>query len=129
MGAQSTNVLSTDRRKALDALVAGGDHTAAALAAGVSSRTLRRWLCEPAFVAALDEAQDQLLDAIVVDLVRATAGAVALLDRVVNDPEAKTALRLRAAQILLDSALRWRELRDVERRISVLEQIFQQGAS
>ena len=124
MGGISVSVLTTDRRKALDVLVAGGDQTAAALAAGVTDRTLRRWLHEPAFVAALDEAQCAMLDAVTVDLVRASSGAVALLNKVIADPDVKTVLRLRAAQIVLDAVLRWRELRDVERRLTALEQFF-----
>ena len=126
MGAKPLNVLSLDRCRAIDELLASGNQTAAAAAAGITHRTLRRWLTEPAFVAALDAAQDQLLDNVTVDLVRAASGAVALLDRVVSDPDAKTALRIRAAAILLDSVLRWRELRTVSRRLDALEQIFKE---
>jgi hypothetical protein len=88
----------------------------------VNDRTLRRWLGEPDFVAALDLAQGAMLDRVTVDLVRASSGAVALLRSVCEDTNCKTALRLRAAQILLDSVLRWRELRDIERRLTALEE-------
>lgn len=117
----STNVLTPDRRRALDALLATGDQQQAAAAAGVTDRTIRRWLVEPAFVAALQEAQGALLDATTNDLVRASGGAVGLLRRTVENVDAPLALRIRAAGILLDSTLRWRELRDIERRLAALE--------
>lgn len=122
MGSKSLNVLSSDRQRAINELLASGNQTKAAEAAGVTGRTLRRWLCEPAFVAALDEAQNQLLDDVTNDLVRASHDAVALLHRIVKDPNAKPSLQIRAAQIVIDSVLRWQELRDFDRRLTALEE-------
>lgn len=116
------SVLSADRRRAVDVLMATGDQQAAAAAAQVTDRTIRRWLGEPLFVAALQEAQTALLDAATADLVRASGAAVALLRRTVDNVDAPLALRIRAAGMLLDSVLRWRELRDLEVRLSALEE-------
>ena len=120
----SGNVLDPVRRRAVDVLMATGDQQAAAAAAQVTDRTIRRWLLEPVFVAALQEAQAALLDAATSDLVRASGAAVALLRRTVDNVDAPLALRIRAAGMLLDSVLRWREVRDIEVRLSALEEVI-----
>ena len=122
MGAVSGFVLDSVRLKAIDAIVAGGDDTAAAEASGVTPRTIRRWKGEPAFAGAIVEAQDRMLEAVSVDLVRTARGAVAVLRIFLADGNMKPQVRLRAAEILLNSTLRWRELRDIERRLATLEE-------
>jgi hypothetical protein len=118
-----TNVLiSAKQQLALDVLLAGGDNPTAARAARVNERTIRKWMREPAFLAALTSAQDATLDQVTTDLVKAAGGAVALLKATVDNTDAALGLRLQAARTLLDAALRWRELRDVERRLDALEQ-------
>ena len=115
-------LLSAQQRAAIDALLAHGDQTKAAKVAGVNERTLRRWMHVPAFVAALTAAQDATLDQVTNDLVKAAASAVALLAGTVDNTDAALGLRLQAARTLLDAALRWRELRGIERRLEALEQ-------
>lgn len=115
-------LLSAQQRKALDVLLAGGDKPLAAQAARVNPRTLRKWMHDPAFLAALTAAQDATLDAVTDSLVRAASGAVALLDQTRGNEDAPLTLRLQAARTLLDAALRWRELRGIERRLDALEQ-------
>ena len=114
-------LLSGKQRAAIDALLAHGDQTQAARAAGVADRTLRRWMHEPDFAATLTAAQDTVLDVVTADLVRAAGGAVALLTATVGNTDAALGLRLQAARTLLDAALRWRELRGIEQRLQALE--------
>ena len=121
MGSTSTNFLSTDRLAAIDAIVAGGDDTAAALAANVTPRTIRRWKGEPAFADAIIRAQDEMLERVSVDLARTARYAVGLLRQFLADASMKPVIRVRCAEILLSSTLRWRELRDIERRLAALE--------
>jgi transposase-like protein len=115
-------LITVKQQAALDSLLADGDQVKAARAAGVNDRTLRRWMHDPAFAAALQQAQDATLDAVTSDLVRAAGGAVALLRETVDNADAALGLRLQAARTLLDAALRWRELRGIERRLDALEQ-------
>lgn len=123
MGAPSTGVLSSDRLKAIDAIIAGGDDTAAAEASGVTARTIRRWRNEPAFADAIIRAQDEMLEKVSVDLARTAKYAVGVLRMFLADAAMKPQIRLRAAEILLNSTLRWRELRDIERRLAALEEV------
>ena len=85
---------------------------------------LRKWMHEPAFLAALQTSQDATLDQVTADLVLAAGGAVALLAGTVDNQDAALGLRLQAARTLLDAALRWRELRGIERRLEALEQML-----
>lgn len=123
-----TNVLiSAKQQLALDVLLASGDRGRAAQVAGVNDRTLRKWMHEPAFLAALTTAQDATLDQVTADLVTAAGGAVALLASTVDNKDAALGLRLQAARTLLDAALRWRELRGIERRLDALEQALNEA--
>ena len=120
-------LLSVKQQAALDSLIADGDQVKAARAAGVNARTIRRWLLEPAFAAALQTSQDATLDQVTADLVTAAGGAVALLASTVGNTDAALGLRLQAARTLLDAALRWRELRGIERRLDALEQALNEA--
>lgn len=121
MGAVSTGILTIDRMRAVDVIVSGGDDTAAALAAGVTPRTVRRWKTEPAFADAIIRGQDELLEKTSIELTRTAQYAVALLRKFLADGEMKPQIRLRAAEILLSSTLEWRRLKDWERRLAALE--------
>lgn len=116
------DLLNHAQQRAVDALLAGGDVAAAAAAAGVTDRTIQRWRKEPAFLAALQMAQDAALDRTAGALVAASGAAVALLRRVVEDDAAQMSHRLRAAGTLLDATLRWHELRSISQRLAQLEQ-------
>ncbi len=118
-----TNVLiSAKQQLALDVLLASGDRARAAQAAGVNERTLRKWLVQPAFLAALQTSQDATLDRVTDDLVLAAGAAVALLKETMDNADVARGLRVQAARTLLDAALRWRELRGIEKRLDALEQ-------
>jgi len=123
-----TNVLiSAKQQLALDVLLASGDRARAAQAAGVNDRTLRKWLHEPAFLAALQTSQDATMDQVTAALVTAAGGAVALLASMVDNTAVAPGLRAQAARTLLDAALRWRELRGIERRLDALEQALNEA--
>lgn len=123
-----TNVLLSPKQQlAIDVLLASGDRARAAQAAGVNERTLRKWMHEPAFLSALQTSQDATLDRVTADLVQAAGGAVALLVAFVYDEEVAPSLRLQASRALLDTTLRWHELRGIERRIEALEQALNEA--
>ena len=123
MAGSNGNGIGPEKRKALDVLLATGNVTDAAEAAGVHDRTLRRWLAtDPAFMAALYEAQGQALDSVTAALVYTSRGAVELLRQTIDNPDAKLALRMKAAQLVLDACLRWHELRSLTQRVESLEE-------
>ena len=113
--------LSTKQRKAVEALLATGEVSAAAREAGVSRATLHRWLKEPAFLAAVREAEARALDDLSRLLVRLGRTAAATLAKAMAEPSAPWATRVRAADAALGRLLQLRELATLEARVAALE--------
>jgi hypothetical protein len=93
------------RELAVAALLAEPTIEAAATKAGVSTRTLKNWLTEPAFAAAYRRARRGLVEAAIGRIQAATGQAVDTLLAVAKSG-AKDGDRVRAAVALLDHALR-----------------------
>jgi hypothetical protein len=114
--------LTARQATALDALLRGQTNTAAALAAGVSERTLRRWGYEPAFRSALMEARRDAFAQAVGLTARYAPVAVGTLVKVMNDQMASPSARVTAAAVLLKFGREGLELDDLAARIEQLEQ-------
>ena len=88
--------------------------------AGVPLRTLGTWLTEPDFQAELRAAELAMV-------AHASRRLLALTDKAIGalssnlDEYSKPAHSLRAADLVLDKALKWRELLDLDGRIAALE--------
>jgi hypothetical protein len=108
--------------KAVEALLATGEVAAAAREAGVSRATLHRWLAEPAFRAAVREAEAKALDELSRLLIRLGRTA-ATLAKAMSDPAAPWATRVRAADASLGRLLQLRELAVLEARVAELERL------
>jgi hypothetical protein len=113
--------LSPKQRRAVCALLATGDVTAAAKEASVNRATLYRWLKEPAFLAAVREAEADALDELSRLLVRLGRTAVATIAKAMSDPITPAATRVRAADVALSRLLQLRELAQLEARVQALE--------
>jgi hypothetical protein len=92
----------------------------AATVVGISSRTLKRWLADPAFRALYKQARQQVMD-------RATAGLLALCNRATealgrNLNCGHPAVEVRAAVAILEQAIRTIELTDLAERVASLEE-------
>jgi len=92
---------------------------AAAQRAGVSERTLDRWLSNPVFAAAYRAARKKVFDQAVSTLRAASTEAVQTLRDALNDTS--SSIRVRAALGILDFGIRITEMTDLEERISALE--------
>jgi hypothetical protein len=117
----STVRLTPRQEKAIIALIQHPSTEQAATVAGVNARTVRRWLTEPAFVAAYLEARRQVFDEGLKRLEIALPKAVAILtDAMENSTD--QARRLRAANHLLRYALKAHELLDLGRQLSEIQE-------
>jgi hypothetical protein len=114
--------VSPKQRKAVDALLATGEVSAAAREVGVSRHTIHRWLKEPAFLAAVRQAEAAALDELSRLLVRLGRTAIATIAKAMNDPATPAATRVRAADAALGRLLQLRELAQLEARVQALEQ-------
>ena len=94
---------------------------AAAKAAGVSRSSAYRMLGDVAFRAKLDAAEGEMLDSIARRTVTALGDCELVLLAFVRDARREDAIRLRAAQQLVDLAMRLWEARHLERRLQAIE--------
>ena len=118
----TSHELTGKQRKAVEALLTTGEVAAAAQAAGVSRDTLYRWLKQPAFLAAVREAEARALDDLSRLLVRLGRTAAATLAKAMGDPAAPYPTRVRAADAALGRLLQLRELATLEARVAALEE-------
>jgi DNA mismatch repair ATPase MutS len=125
----TVNGLTPKQHKALAALLSEPTVTAAAANVGIGERTLHTWLHEPTFADAYTALRHEAVGLAVGRLQRATGIAVdALVD--VLDTEstpAPAAVRVSAAKVIIEYAIRFRELDELESRIAQLEQAAPHG--
>lgn len=122
----TSGTLSAKQTAAIAALLdpAHSSVTAAAKAAGVPLRTMHRWFGDEAFVTALRQAEGEALDAATMRLVSVVTPAVHVFVNIMADKSNPPGVRLRAAQMVIDSTVRLRELRNVEMRLAALEAAY-----
>lgn len=114
--------LSAKQHKALEALLAGATKGDAAAAAGVNPRTLNRWMNEDIIFwdTLQSEGQKTVFDA-TRRLTAAMDTAVTVMTEVMTDGDAPAAVRLRAAQVVTETAIKLIETSDILRRLDELE--------
>jgi hypothetical protein len=96
--------LTVPQVSAVAALAVGSTVTQAALRAGVDRSTLHRWLADdPIFVAALNQAKQEAIDAIRIEVMVGATEAVRVVRDILSSAQVSPALRLRAALALLHS--------------------------
>jgi hypothetical protein len=116
--------LGYKKRRAIAALLTQPNQQAAAAAAGVTDRTLRRWMDDPLFQASLNTAQLAILqDAVRMLLVDLEKSLTTIRD-LRDNPNESSGVRLRAAQSLLAVLMDWRTTLSFEERIATLERLF-----
>lgn len=118
--------LKSNQLKAVAALLTSPDMAQAAKAAGVSRDTLYEWLKQPAFRAALREAERSALDAGSRELVRIGSKAVGVVEGVLDSTTATDHVRLRASEIALGRVLQFREMVTLEERVAELERAMRE---
>jgi len=115
------------KRRAVEALLTNPDVTQAAKASGVSRNTLYRWMKEPDFMVAVANAEADALTGMSRALVKLGDQAAAVLRDAMNDPETPINTRLRAADTVFSRLLQLRELVNVEKRVTELEERVSDG--
>lgn len=117
--------LTPKQRAAVEALALGMTQPEAALTAQCGTRTLQRWLTLDDFQAELRRLQRLASD----DHVRALTAELAnnrqVMVRARDDITAQWSTRLRAAAMLEESLLRWRDVGEFEDRLSELERAIE----
>lgn len=114
------NVITVKQQKAITALLSERTTRDAAKAAGVSEKTLYQWLNEPAFRAALREAEKSILDDVTRRLSAGASLALDTLKKLVQSARHEST-KLRAAVAWLELSLKYRDMHDIEERLTALE--------
>ena len=119
--------LTAKQAKGLEALLDGANIQDAAAAAGVNRKTLARWLQEPAYWKLYQVNSRRGLELAARRLTGKLDTAVDMLASVMEDDEAPAGVRLRAAQLVVDGALRLLESADFAERLAALEARMENG--
>lgn len=93
----------------------------AAREVGISRNTLVRWMKEPEFQAECREARRAIFSHAIGRLQDAAGAAAMTLLKIMLDPNAPAATRLRAAEVVLEQAAKAGEIEDIEDRHAKLE--------
>jgi hypothetical protein len=96
--------LGLKQRRGVAAVLAEPTLDDAARAAGVATRTLRRWRAEPAFAQALEAAAGEAFDEALARVRGIAGAAVETLREVMTDPAAPASARVSAARCVLERA-------------------------
>lgn len=114
--------MTNKRNKALQGLLLCPTKREAAIYAGISESSLRRFLAEPEFQSELRKAFAAMVDDAASDLKRTLSPAVAALREIVQDEEQSASARISAARSLLEYSLRYSEFADILRLLNEEEQ-------
>lgn len=115
--------MTEKQARALAALLSEPTQAAAAKKLGISARTLRRYLAEPDFLEAYQQAHAQLVEDATKRMQRGLSSAVDTLQEIATDQDAGKTARVAAARSLLEQTLRYTELSDIMNRIAKLEEM------
>ncbi|MGW1801916.1 hypothetical protein ACWCQN_39910 [Streptomyces sp. NPDC001984] len=111
--------MTQNKPAALLALARGATSEEAAREAGVSGRTVRRWMEDPDFQTDVRDTRTELLQHAVGQLAAGAVEAVTTLREALKDADGRN--RVQAARTLLDAVLSLRESLDLEERLAALE--------
>jgi hypothetical protein len=105
-------------------LAAGAKHCDAALRVGISERTIQRRLLDPEFAAMVQKFRTQMVDEALGKLAsKLTEATDAIAGLISSENEA---VRLRAAERLIELTLRVGEHIDIRQRVEELEQLLKE---
>lgn len=118
-GPSELDDLTAAQEKAISALLSSVTVEAAAKKAGISDRTLHRWLKEPEFRQAYLAARRMVMEQAVGTLQRASLGAVETLVR--NLKCGAPSVEVSAARAILEAGFKGVEMLEFEERLAAVE--------
>ena len=113
--------LTPKQRKAVKALLSGADKDAAAKAAGVTRRTIDRYLNDPAFRVALDKATGTAIGDVARRLLGGMETAVSTMLTLVKNDSTPPTVKLRACIAILEHGPKLFEVHELAQRVQAIE--------
>jgi hypothetical protein len=115
------------KEETIAALLSQRNVEEAARFVNIGTKTLLRWLQLPEFDRAYREARRAAFSQSIARLQQASSAAAATLLKIMVDPSAPAASRIRAADSVLGHAAKAIEIEDIEARVSELERSSKDG--
>jgi hypothetical protein len=115
------SILGRKQEEAIAALLTQRNVEEAARAAGIGTRTLLRWLKLPNFQTAYREARRTAFGQAVARLQQGASAAATTLLKTMIDPNTPASVRVRAAECVMNHAIKAIEIEDIEARVAALE--------
>lgn len=116
-----TATLTPLQLKAANLILEGHTLESAAKLAGCHSSSIDRWLRTPKFKAFIDSAKDGLFQITASKLARSAVLSVDVLTEIMNDSDNAASTRCKAAEIILNSAVKIAEFSSLNDRIAQIE--------
>lgn len=116
----SENSITTKQQKAVAALLSERTIGEAAKRAGVGERTLYTWLADPAFRVALKSAEKNVLDDVTRRLTAGQRLALDTLEKLIQSARHENT-RLNACVQWLNLFVKYRDMQDIDQRLTALE--------
>jgi phage terminase small subunit len=120
--------LSPKQRRFLETLLSGVSVAQACRLTGTPERTAYRWMRQPHFKQALREAEDELTEQAMRRLLSMQGEAIDALQAILSSQSTPPGQKLRAVEVALGQALRFRNHVDLETRLAELEEVVHQVA-
>jgi transposase-like protein len=117
------------KEEAIAALLSQRNLEDAARAVGIGTRTLLRWMQVPEFSAAYRKARWDAVSQSTARLQQATGAAASTLLKIMVDQNTPASTRVRAAECVMNHAMKAIELEDIEARVSELERATEMSKS
>lgn len=119
--------MRSDKEKALSALLTSETKAEAAEKAGISDRTLRTYLSDPAFNAEYQRRKRKLLSDATQQIQKSMKLAVSSLREIIQRKSSKDSDRITASRLILEFGLRYTEITDLLSRLEDLENKINQN--
>lgn len=113
--------MTKNQERALAALMIYRTKEEAALAAGITARTLRQYFHDEEFMAEYRQAFGNMIEESTRQAQRALSPALKAVREICEDQKAPVMARIAAARTLLEYTLKLTELADIEQRLEALE--------
>ena len=119
--------ITTRQKKAIAALISCKNNQEAAKAVGVGYRTITRWLTDDLFLAELRKAEAAIISGAVRSMIDDLPRNSEVMREIREKQRTPEYVKLRAAQLIDQSLRKWREIQDIEERLTALEAAVNNG--
>jgi hypothetical protein len=117
---KAEKVITVKQTKAITALLSERTARDAAKKAGVNEKTLYVWMLDPAFRGALREAERDILETVTRRLGVGQALALDTLEKLIQSARHEST-KLTACVAWLNLYIKWRDMQDIDERLTALE--------